>query len=191
MNEEVFPSYEKLTSLVLEYFPASKWQKTHYAWYKSKIKKGEIPIPDHALSQPSSKPQEAPENRVPIQILRDYKVAIKNRVGEFEKDICSILAQLAYYIHPKIVERIQQKNREEFDYFRELFSNRIEIENYLFHGSACVFPGIRRYVSGRGKRSAYNEDYKAIVDANIFPRHLWCFLTVAQIGKIRVWENSS
>jgi hypothetical protein len=40
-----FPSYEKLTSLVRQHFPTSKWQKTHYAWYKSKIKTGEISVP--------------------------------------------------------------------------------------------------------------------------------------------------
>ncbi len=45
MSEGAYPSYEKLTSLVLKYFPTSKWQKTHYAWYKSKIKRGEIPVP--------------------------------------------------------------------------------------------------------------------------------------------------
>jgi hypothetical protein len=39
-----FPSYEKLTSLVKEQFPASRWQKTHYDWYKSKIKTGKIQI---------------------------------------------------------------------------------------------------------------------------------------------------
>src|SRR5689334_15277604 len=42
MSEGQFPSYEKLTSLVRQHFPTSKWQKTHYAWYKSKIKTGEI-----------------------------------------------------------------------------------------------------------------------------------------------------
>ena len=45
MEEGSFPSYEKLTSLVLKHFPTSKWQKTHYAWYKSKIKRGEIEVP--------------------------------------------------------------------------------------------------------------------------------------------------
>jgi endonuclease len=40
-----FPSYEKLTSLVLQHFPTSKWKKTHYAWYKSKIKTGDIVVP--------------------------------------------------------------------------------------------------------------------------------------------------
>ena len=190
MSEEMFPSYEKLTSLVLEHFPTSKWKKTHYAWYKSKIKRGEIPVPDCDFSQSSSKPQEVPEARVPRPILRDYKVAIKNRVGEFEKGICSILAQLAYHIHPKIVECIQRKNREEFDYFSELFSNKIKIEDYLFHGSACVFPGVRRYVSGRGKKNSYNEDYKAIVDDNRFPRHLWCFLFNGKAYSGPSWRDS-
>lgn len=45
-SEGQFPSYEKLTSLVLENFPNSRWQKTHYAWYKSKIKHGAIFVPD-------------------------------------------------------------------------------------------------------------------------------------------------
>src|ERR1044072_4774172 len=46
-----FPSYEKLTSLVRQHFPASKWKKTHYAWYKSKIKAGEINVPGRPVGQ--------------------------------------------------------------------------------------------------------------------------------------------
>jgi len=45
ITEGQFPSYEKLTSLVRQHFPTSKWQKTHYAWYKSRIKTGEIVVP--------------------------------------------------------------------------------------------------------------------------------------------------
>lgn len=41
----VFPSYETLTELVKRHFPKSKWQKTHYAWYKSKITTGKISVP--------------------------------------------------------------------------------------------------------------------------------------------------
>ncbi len=61
---------------------------------------------------------------------------IQNRINEFEKDICSILAQLAHHIHPKIVERIQSQNIKELSYFKRLFANKIELENYLFDGSA-------------------------------------------------------
>jgi len=101
---------------------------------------------------------------------------IKNRIGEFEKDICSILAHLAFHIHPKVVEKIQERNSEEFNYFTELFDDRINVHHYLFDGSACVFPGIRRYVSGQGKKKSYNPEYSAIIDDNTFPRHIWCFL---------------
>ena len=38
---------------------------------------------------------------------------IENRVEEFEFDICSILAQLAYHIHPTIIEFIKARNSEE------------------------------------------------------------------------------
>jgi len=101
---------------------------------------------------------------------------IKNRVAEFERDICVVLSQCVYHMHPKIVEKIQSKNIEEYDYFRRLFTNKIEVDHYLFDGSACVFPGVRRYVSGKGKRQAYNTGYKAIIDDNAFPRHIWCYL---------------
>ena len=42
MAEGALPSSEKLTSLVRQHFPNSKWSETHYAWYKSKIKTGGI-----------------------------------------------------------------------------------------------------------------------------------------------------
>jgi TIR domain/Sulfatase-modifying factor enzyme 1 len=43
-SEGAMPSYDKLTALVREYFPNSKWQKTHYVWYKSQIKTGRLSI---------------------------------------------------------------------------------------------------------------------------------------------------
>ncbi|TOC23798.1 hypothetical protein, partial [Vibrio parahaemolyticus] len=95
---------------------------------------------------------------------------IENRIQEFEKDICSVLANLAFHIHPKIVEKIQVRNSDEYSFFAELFRDRIDVGNYLFDGSACVFPGVRRYVSGQGKKKSYNSDYKAIIDDNTFPR---------------------
>ena len=76
---------------------------------------------------------------------------LKNRVGEFEFEICSILAQLSYHIHPKIIDRIQARNHQELEYFADLFADRIDVSQYLFEASACVFPGVRRYVSGQGK----------------------------------------
>ena len=100
----------------------------------------------------------------------------ENRVAEFEFEICSILAQLSYHIHPQIVELIQVRNSEEYETFSQLFQDRIGVSHYLFDGSACVFPGVRRYVSGQGKTRSYNHSYRAIIDDNKFPRHIWTFL---------------
>lgn len=115
---------------------------------------------------------------------------VRNRIIEFEKDICIILAQLAYHINPKIIERIQNRNREEYDYFKSLFVGRIEIDNYLFEGSACVFPGIKRMVSGQGVKKSYNSSYNAIIDDNTFPRHIWCFLENSKTYNGPNWRDS-
>ncbi|HDM8170192.1 TPA: hypothetical protein P0E23_002812 [Vibrio harveyi] len=115
---------------------------------------------------------------------------IENKIKNFEKEICQILAQLAFHIHPKVVERIQRKNQEEFRYFRELFDGKIDVNDYLFDGSACVFPGVKRYVSGQGKKRAFNPEYSAIIDDNTFPRHLWCFLENGRTYNGPSWQKS-
>lgn len=50
ISEGGMPSYEKLTSLVKQSFPNSKWKESHYSWYKSQIKTGKILLPDGATS---------------------------------------------------------------------------------------------------------------------------------------------
>lgn len=112
-----------------------------------------------------------------------------NRVAEFEREICLILAQLAFHIHPKIVRLIQSTNVDEKVYFANLFGERIPVESYLYEGSACVFPGVKRYVSGKGKKRAYNPEYFAILDDNTFPRHLWCFLGNGRAYSGPNWKN--
>ena len=102
----------------------------------------------------------------------------RNNLVDLEKEVCMILAQLVCHVHPDIVERIQQRNHEEAVYFRHLFMGKVAVENYLFDGSACVFPGVRRYVgrSEHDKRRSFDRSASAIIDTNEFPRHLWCYL---------------
>jgi hypothetical protein len=45
VKEGRFPSEEKLTAMVRQHFPSSKWHGTHYAWYKSHVKTGKILVP--------------------------------------------------------------------------------------------------------------------------------------------------
>lgn len=101
---------------------------------------------------------------------------LENKIKDFQKDIGVILSQLAYHVHPDIVRYICQQNIKDREYFKDLFSTRIELDLYLFDGSSCVFPGVKRYISGEGKLKQYNPVYNAIIDDNHFPRHIWCFL---------------
>lgn len=93
MNEGAFPSYEKLTSIVLRNFPTSKWQKTHYAWYKSKIKKGEISVPgfdavDHGNHDGNGSDDDVIEKiDASISLEKDLHSYLATRVGEIENGL--------------------------------------------------------------------------------------------------------
>jgi len=110
----------------------------------------------------------------------------KNKINDFNKSLAIILAQLAYHISPDIVRHIQERNYTDRAFFEELFGNNINIENYLFDGSDCVFPGVRRWDPKKGEKRKYNKSYKAIIDDNGFPRHIWCYLLY---GKSSGWKN--
>ena len=84
-----FPSYEKLTALVRQHFPASKWQRTHYAWYKSKIKRGEIAIPrasetnvEDQLTEETLEIEESVDTSVSLE--RDLHLYFATRISAIE-----------------------------------------------------------------------------------------------------------
>jgi hypothetical protein len=110
----------------------------------------------------------------------------ENKINAFNKDLAIILAQLAYHISPEIVRFIAERNKKDQLFFEELFGNNIDIGNYLFDGSDCVFPGVRRWDTQKGDKLKYDENYKAIIDDNIFPRHIWCYL---YYGKSTGWKD--
>jgi hypothetical protein len=93
MTEGRFPSYEKLTSLVRQHFPTSKWQKTHYAWYKSKIKTGEIVVPGISSESSEEPPGDQIEAEVEesieasVSLERDLHLYLATRVSEIESGL--------------------------------------------------------------------------------------------------------
>lgn len=93
MSEGTFPSYEKLTSLVLKYFPSSKWQQTHYAWYKSHIKRGLIPVPGFETNGQIASSSDESENDVQetidasISLEKDLHSYLASRVDTIEKGL--------------------------------------------------------------------------------------------------------
>ena len=91
ISEGSFPSYEKLTSLVLQHFPKSKWQRTHYAWYKSKIKTEDIQVPGQP-SEPGTE-LETDESETEIEEAMDASISL-------EKDLHSYLAKRVHELEP-------------------------------------------------------------------------------------------
>jgi hypothetical protein len=87
-SEGDFPSYEKLTSLVKANFPNSKWQKSHYSWYKSQIKTGKIDVP--GVERSISDEQEDIESNIEetieasVSLERDLHNWLTTRLSEIE-----------------------------------------------------------------------------------------------------------
>jgi len=116
---------------------------------------------------------------------------LENKIYLYNKDLAIILASLAYHISPEIVKYIAEKNKKDFTYFEKLFGDKIDIKNYLFNGSDCVFPGIRRFVNGmKWEKQKYIEEYKAITDDNVFPRYIWCFLINGKCYSGQNWKET-
>jgi hypothetical protein len=118
-------------------------------------------------------------------------VNLENKIYLYDKELAVILAALAYHIAPEIVKYIAEQNKNDRAFFEQLFKDKIDINNYLFNGSDCVFPGVKRFVSGKGQKRKYNVNYKAIIDNNIFPRHIWCFLTNGKCYTGPNWKKTT
>jgi endonuclease len=102
LAEGTFPSYEKLTSLVKQHFPNSKWQKTHYAWYKSKIKTGEIQVPGVSIERSDEIQSDAVETEVEesiearLTLERDLHSYLASRIGEIESGLTLVENGIEY-----------------------------------------------------------------------------------------------
>ncbi|MDH2432525.1 endonuclease NucS [Pokkaliibacter sp. MBI-7] len=82
------PTYESLTEKVRMYFPLSKWQKSHYSWYKSQINTGKISISE-GLGEVNGYSEMEVEEVVSDSI--EFQISL-------EKDLQNYLAQRVYEI---------------------------------------------------------------------------------------------
>jgi len=109
-------------------------------------------------------------------------IVLENKIEKHTKEIAIMLADMAYFIPPEVVEYVAQKNKKQYDEIKGLLGERIDVSEYLFDReteSACVFPGLRRPHSKINKRNGkfkYNKEARAIQDGNETPRHIWCWL---------------
>jgi hypothetical protein len=116
---------------------------------------------------------------------------LENKIKSVNKDLALILGKLAYHTAPEIVDYIAELNERDYEYFKIIFSGKIAIEHYLFPGSACVFPGTRRYISNHNDVTRkYNKEYRAIIDDNVFPRYIWCYLASGKCYSGPTWKST-
>ena len=93
LSEGQMPSFEKLTSLVKQFFPMSRWQKTHYSWYKSQIKTGKILLPGN-----SSNNTEA-DDTMESEIESEIEDSLEARVS-LERDLHNYLVHHLSELEP-------------------------------------------------------------------------------------------
>lgn len=89
------------------------------------------------------------------------------------------------FLDPQIIYSITQDNEKNHSYFSELLlRNGVDTNLYLWKGSPCCFPGIRRY-AGSKEISFYRKqsdlDKTSITNAlrlddNDFPKQIWSYI---------------
>lgn len=99
--------------------------------------------------------------------------------------LARVLTPLVRFLHPDIVEAVVKDNREHSPDWRAKFEQiGIEPDIYLWNGSPCAFPGVRRYAGSQEiawyrKRTAstnFTPSNCLRLDDNDFPKHLWAFV---------------
>src|SRR5205807_9428681 len=78
------------------------WQKTHYAWYKSKIKTGEIQVPGISIERSDENQSDDVETEVEeslearISLERDLHSYLASRIGEIESELTLVENGIEY-----------------------------------------------------------------------------------------------
>lgn len=94
------------------------------------------------------------------------------------------LARYVRFLRPEIVEAVTKDNARHADEWRALLGERsVDPDIYLWDGSPCAFPGVRRYAGSdeiarfrkRATASAPPPHCLAL-DDNDYPKHVWAFV---------------
>lgn len=198
--------YEELTRRVTHEFPNSAWKKTHWSYYKTQIAHGR-----YSSEFPEAIRAKLASGRA-VRLVKDGKGKVTTGPGRARKTrveavypnllddeahlgIALTLANVAHHVHPDVVGKVQELNVRHADELRSMLPPEINADEYLYPGSACVFPGVRRAVGTFGRRqkeerNKYNPKNRAIVDQNIWPRYFWTYLTLGRGYGGPAWQES-
>ena len=99
--------------------------------------------------------------------------------------LARVLTPLVRFLHPDVVAAVVDDNRERLADWRTKFEQiGVEPDIYLWDGSPCAFPGVRRYAGSqeiawyRKRTTSTNFTPKNCLrlDDNDYPKHLWAFV---------------
>ena len=95
-----------------------------------------------------------------------------------------VLVRFVRFLHPPIIHAVVEDNRSHSDeWSASLDDLGIDPDIYLWDGSACVFPGVRRYTGSREiaefrkqSTSKFPPAHCLAIDDNDYPKHLWSYV---------------
>ena len=132
--------------------------------------------------------RETPERRPPSPPRPDRSVSRWPDWPQPSEETLFTLAQklvpLARFLDPAIVGAVADDNRRRrSEWSQRLEAFDIDPEIYLWDGSPCSFPGVRRHAEGkeisafRNRSSPDTPPVQCLVlDDNDYPKHLWAFV---------------
>jgi hypothetical protein len=190
---------EHLTKLILLNDPASKWDQTHWAYYRTNItsprgrytdlfsdeikqnllkesKRERVNRPLHVREQNSG-------NVLPMRQSASTPWPAWNVPNEEEQRLLAkVLMRYIKILHPDIVAQVVANNNQNMSYWSDAFKRiGIRADIYLWKDSPVAFPGIRRHVGGKETVSFRANPKECTVenalrlDDNSFPKELWAF----------------
>jgi len=103
--------------------------------------------------------------------------------------LAKVVTRYVRFLHPDIIAAVVTNNElYRTDWSAKLTALDIDATSYLWPGSACTFPGIRRYAgaaeikefrSGNRPRPKQALD----IDDNDYPKHIWSFVCRRPSGR--------
>lgn len=195
---------QDLANEVLKKKPDSKWNYTHWNWYRYHItsEKGKFfnlfseEIRQHLKSIHSYQPHSTNQvrlkaNQKSSNLTQNFKFL--DRTEEVEKQLAHVLAKVSYHIHPLIIEKIVDDNYKFKFEFEKIAHSSLNPDDYFFEGSDCLFPGIRRSVNNEkidNWKNKVNDSDGSILNDNTYTRHLWTFLSCNKCYSSSTWKDS-
>ena len=119
-------------------------------------------------------------------MYKDYTLKV-------EEDLSKLLGKVSHHLHPEIVNYLVQANSEFKNEFASYSPENLDVEDFLYPNSDCVFPGVRRPINKETVKTKWKNNVHSdgtILNDNTYPRHLWSYLASDKGYSSHSWKDS-